>query len=609
MTRPSVAPSIAWEGDVLRSTQFDDLYHSSSGGLAEAQAVFLAGCGLPEAWAGRDAFAVGELGFGAGLNIVALLDLWRRSRPSDGRLQIFSVEAFPLARDDARRVLSAWPELGEAASALLAAWPRRASGFHRIELPGFDAVLDVAVMDVEQALAAWTGLADAWFLDGFAPSRNPAMWSDAVLAAVARRSASGARLATFTVAGAVRRGLEASGFAVEKKPGFGAKRERLEARLTGSARRRPHRSPRVAIVGAGIAGAALARALRRFCVAPAVVEAASPGAGASGNPAALVMPRLDAGDGPIGALYAQALARAVDLFAETPGAVLTRGVLQLEVDPKDAGRFDKVAESLLFEDGAVKRVDAEALTGLLGEPMTRGGLFLRDALVVDPARLLADWLSGAEHVGAAVGAIERLEGAWRLRDASGSDLAIADLVFIANGPAAAALLPGAALAPLRGQVSMADAAAPPALIGAGYAIPTREGVLIGATHDRDDVGIEVRAEDHRRNLERLASSAPALAHRLAAAAFSGRASTRAVTPDFLPIAGEGDASGLFVLGGLGSRGFCAAPLLAEHVAAVAFGAPSPLPRELARLVDPVRFAVRRERRLARSARVQAGALR
>ncbi len=147
------------------------------------------------------------------------------------------------------------------------------------------------------------------------------MWSDAVLAAVARRSAPGARLATFTVSGVVRRGLEANGFAVEKKPGFGAKRERLEARLTASPSARRRRGPSAAIIGAGVAGAALARALRRLGVTPLVVEAVTPGAGASGNPAALVMPRLDAGSGPIGALYAQALARAADLFALTPGAV------------------------------------------------------------------------------------------------------------------------------------------------------------------------------------------------------------------------------------------------------------------------------------------------
>jgi tRNA 5-methylaminomethyl-2-thiouridine biosynthesis bifunctional protein len=144
-------------------------------------------------------------------------------------LHIFSIEAHPITRDEAARALAVWPELGEAAQVLLDHWPGRARGFHRIDLPGFDATLDLAVMDVEDALAAWDGAADAWFLDGFSPALNPAMWREEILAAVAARSAPGARAATFTVAGAVRRGLAAAGFQVDKRPGFGRKKERLEA--------------------------------------------------------------------------------------------------------------------------------------------------------------------------------------------------------------------------------------------------------------------------------------------------------------------------------------------------------------------------------------------
>jgi tRNA 5-methylaminomethyl-2-thiouridine biosynthesis bifunctional protein len=603
MTPPAPAPTIVWDGGVLYSTQFSDLYRSRSGGLAEARAVFLAGCGLPEAWAGADDFVVGELGFGTGLNIAALLDLWRRTRPAGAHLRIFSVEAFPLPADDARRALAAWPEIGDPAAALLARWPRRANGFHRIELDAFGAVLDVAVMDVEDALGAWTGLADAWFLDGFAPSRNPAMWTDRVLGAVAHRSREGARLATFTVSGAVRRGLEAHGFTVARRPGFGAKRQRLEARLAPPAaprRRRP--AARAAIVGAGIAGAALARALRALGVDPLVIEAGEAGAGASGNPAALVMPRLDAGAGPIGALYAQALARSADTLAETPGAIIARGVRQLEVGPKDASRFDRIATSPLFEPGAVERLSAAVLSAALGEPVAVGGLFLRDACVIEPAVVLDGWLADVERVQASVCAIERAGAGWRLCDADGSEIAAAELVFVANSLEAAALIPGMPLAPLRGQVSFAAIHAPPPMIGASYAIPTREGVLVGATHDRGDASLEVRAQDHLRNLERLATSAPALARRLGAATLSGRASVRAVTPDFMPLAGE--AEGLFILAGLGSRGFCTAPLLAEHVVSLALGEPSPLPAALTALVRPDRFIMRRERRFARSGEVQ-----
>src|SRR5690606_20489391 len=168
-----------------------------------------------------------------------------------------------------------WPELAEAAAALTAAWPAGTPGFHRLDLPGFNATLDLAGGDAEWALNQWRGAADAWFLDGFAPSTNPGMWSDAVLDGVAARSAPGAAVATFTVAGVVRRGLTARGFAVEKRPGHGRKRERLEARLPGDRVESP--APTVAVIGAGIAGASAARALTALGLGGVVIEAETPG--------------------------------------------------------------------------------------------------------------------------------------------------------------------------------------------------------------------------------------------------------------------------------------------------------------------------------------------
>ena len=191
-----------WSPDgAPRSRRFDDVYFSTEGGLDEARAVFLAGCGLPDAWRGRPRFVVGELGFGTGLNILALLELWRRARPAGGRLDIFSIEAFPLSREDAARALGAWPERADLAGTLIRRWPT-AEGFHRIDFPGLDARLDLAVMEAAEALAAWDGRADAWFLDGFSPAKNPEMWREEVLALLAQRSAPGARAASFTIAGA-----------------------------------------------------------------------------------------------------------------------------------------------------------------------------------------------------------------------------------------------------------------------------------------------------------------------------------------------------------------------------------------------------------------------
>ncbi|MFC3067792.1 tRNA (5-methylaminomethyl-2-thiouridine)(34)-methyltransferase MnmD [Phenylobacterium soli] len=576
-----------------RSRLYGDVYFSTEDGLAETRAVFLEGCGLPGAWAGRRRFVVGELGFGTGLNIAALLDLWRRARPAGGQLHIFSIEAHPIAAEEAARALGRWPEIAEAAGPLVANWAGRARGFHRVELPELGAILDLAVMDVGQALARWDGAADAWFLDGFSPALNPAMWSEEILRLVAARSAPGARAATFTVAGAVRRGLAGAGFAVDKRPGFGRKRERLEARLPGEpAPASPVR--RVAIVGAGIAGAAAARAVRALGAEAVVVEAVGPGAGGSGNPAGLVTPRLDAGLGAPAELFARAFGRAVELFEAAPGAVVARGVLQLVQSPRDEARFAKIAASDLFEPGALALLDGAGAAERLGEAAP-AALAQETALAVAPARILQAWTGPT--IGGEVAALRPAGEGWALLDASGAELARADAVILAAGLATARLAPGLPLAAVRGQASWAEGVeAPAAAAWGGYVLPTPGGVLFGATHDREDEGTEVREADHARNLETLAAALPGLATRLAGHRLDGRASIRATTPDRLPVAGRGPADGVFLLTGFGSRGFSLAPLLAEHVAAEALGAPSPLPRDLAELVAPERFARRAARR-------------
>jgi tRNA U34 5-methylaminomethyl-2-thiouridine-forming methyltransferase MnmC len=220
---PAACVQVAWREGAPISPRFGEGYFGSADALAESRYVFLAGNGLPGRFA--PGFAVAELGFGTGLNALAAADAWRRAGLA-GALAYTAFEVAPLAAADMARALSPWPELAPLAAALVAAW---GEGRRRIALPGL--TLEVIEGDARETLPAWTGRADAWFLDGFSPARNPELWEPALLAAVAGHTRPGGTFATFTAAGAVRRALAAAGFAVERAPGHGRKRHMTRGQL------------------------------------------------------------------------------------------------------------------------------------------------------------------------------------------------------------------------------------------------------------------------------------------------------------------------------------------------------------------------------------------
>lgn len=218
MLSPETQPAgVDWrDGATPWSRRYGDIYFSPQDGLAETRHVFLAGNGLPERF--RPGFRMAELGFGAGLTALAAARAWI-ARGLPGSLAFTSFEAEPMAPADMARALAAFPELENLAHPLVAAWER---GARRIDLPGL--ALTVVEGDARATLPAWTGEADAWALDGFAPDRNPEMWEPGLLAAVAARTAPGGSCATYSAAGLVRARLAEAGFAVERVPGFGRKR-------------------------------------------------------------------------------------------------------------------------------------------------------------------------------------------------------------------------------------------------------------------------------------------------------------------------------------------------------------------------------------------------
>lgn len=218
------ANELEWRpGEVPVSTRFDDPYFSLENGLAETAHVFLAGNDLPARF--RAGFHVAELGFGAGLNLLATLQAWRCAN-IQGVLHYTSFEAFPMQPDDMIRAQSAFPELTEIARELAPCWR---AGRGVFSLP--DLRFELVAGDARQTATRWGGMADAWFLDGFSPAKNPEMWGDALLAAIGAHTAPGGTAATYTAAGFVRRGLTAAGFQVDRTPGYGRKRHMTRARL------------------------------------------------------------------------------------------------------------------------------------------------------------------------------------------------------------------------------------------------------------------------------------------------------------------------------------------------------------------------------------------
>lgn len=581
MPRLPPRPDLTWPdaGAIPYAREHDDVYFSGEG-LSEKRAVFLTGCGLPEAWAGRHRFTVGELGFGTGLNFLVLWDLWRRHQPSDqARLNYLTFEGALIAPADAARIHAAWPELADLSAQLRANWPDRARGVQRIHL-AHNVTLTIAIGDIAETLPQARGCIDAWFLDGFAPSKNAGMWSAATLCEVARLSAANARAATYTVAGEVRRNLEAAGFSLAKMPGHGRKKERLEARLT--ALRAPPRAPprRIAIIGAGIAGACAAHAfLRRGCEVHVYDQADAPGAGASGNPLALVMPRLDAADSPPARALVEAWLYARRFYpALGPDAAEALEAVHLPRGDKEALRFARLLsdppldESLLRPSGS--------------------GLAHLGALAVRPRVALSRLLEGATL-------------SFKARIASLADIE-ADMVIVCAGMGLAQLVADAP--PLTGRLGQVECAPLPgpasALADGGYVVQAFGDIVFGATFEPADGEPEVSERARMQNRETLARLRPDIAP----AVLASRAAIRATTPDRFPFAGappqkqkapDGTPAPSVtyrLIGGLGSRGFLWAPLLAESVASEAFGEPSPVETSVADCLDPGRFLARALRR-------------
>jgi tRNA 5-methylaminomethyl-2-thiouridine biosynthesis bifunctional protein len=296
MLNPLTPVHLQWNGDLPKAVEYEDIYFSAEDPRGEVETVFIEANQLPARFRHAQRFSIGETGFGTGLNFFLTLGAWRQHALPGAFLSYLSAEAHPLSPVDLQRALMAQGIAESDVREFLVQYPPPVSGLHRIHFPEDHVVLTLVYGDAAPEFARVRGKVDAWFLDGFAPSRNQALWNIAVFRQMARLSHAGTTLGTFTAAGQVRRDLTEAGFDVRRLPGFRGKRERLVGRFRSAGGSAAAPVERVAVIGAGIAGLSTTLALRDRGATVTVLDLHGVAARASGNPAALLSPHLSAGD-------------------------------------------------------------------------------------------------------------------------------------------------------------------------------------------------------------------------------------------------------------------------------------------------------------------------
>lgn len=627
------------------SRQFGDVYFSRDDGLGETRHVFLAGNDLPARFADLPAgsrLVIGETGFGTGLNFLCAWQLFDQLAPADACLHFVSVEKYPLTAADLQRALALWPELAPWSGQLLEQYRAIHPGFQRLVLDGGRVVLTLLIGDALQMLPQLDARIDVWFLDGFAPDKNPQMWTPPLFQELARLSAPGASLATFTSKGTVRRDLIEAGFAMRRAPGYGKKWEILCGRFEGHApaaekpwhARPPEPEARAALViGAGLAGCATAASLAARGWQVTLLERHEAVAQeASGNPQGVLYLKLSAHGTALSQLVLAGFGHTRRLLQHLQQGHDwdACGVLQLAFDAPEAGRQAKLAEA--FPADLLHSLSREQAEARAGVALPAGGLFYPDAGWVHPPALCRQLASHPRirlltHSEALE--LRRVDGHWQALDGERllAEAPVAILAGAAEVRRFAAELP---LKRIRGQISRLPQTARSAELACvvcaeGYVAPQRGGEhTLGASFDFHSQDCAPTAAEHAGNLELLREISADLAERLDTdrldpAQLEGRAAFRCTSPDYLPIVGPladpaafaetyavlgKDArqvpdspcpwrDGLYVNSGHGSRGLITAPLCGELLAAWLNDEPLPLPRAVAEACHPNRFLLRK----------------
>ena len=650
---PLAPLTLEWRGDVPIARDSGDIFFSTEDGLAESRYVFLEGNRLSERWRAQTTaqpFVIGEIGVGTGLNLCVTVAEWLTHRRPGATLHYVGLERAPFRPEDMRRALNHWPQLKPILNPLLARWPDPLPGCHRRYFPKWGLTLDLwwadatnALQDLASHSRAWI---DAWYLDGFAPSREPGPWQQRLYDAMARLSQAKATFATFTAAGEVRRGLAKAGFEAHKRPGFGSKRNSLCGTINSARATAPAitpwdlnpapRAPQQALVfGAGLAGAHAAFALARRGVAVTVLEAASVGSGGSSSLQGVTYTRLSHRHNPLTDFSLAGFSFAADHYEMLLGeGALTAnediglgGYVQLhEADEMLA----HLREVLPLAPAFARTLSASEIAALTGLAPRCGGIhYLRGGWLMPAAvchALLAHPLISLQTDCGPLSLSQGPGSGWQAVDVQGTVRAEADTVILATAHDTLQQpeLEWLPLTAIRGQTTHLPT--PPelaqlsvTLCDQGYLPTARAGLhCLGASFAPGDVGTDEREAEHAHNVDMMKTALPDLDLRAPDGGWQGHVAHRCNSNDYLPIAGPVpmldefnrryerlrhdrkrviDAPspvlpGLAVLTSLGSRGLSAAPLAAEMVADQLLGTLPAVPRYLQRALSPARFAER-----------------
>lgn len=637
------------------SSEFGDVYFSNDNGLSETRYVFLQQNRLPARFSHHDSdsFVIGETGFGTGLNFLATMQAFLEQAPQSGngsRLHFISFEKYPLTRDDLRKALAAWPELSSLSQDLIEQWPIPISGCHRLHFAGGRIRLDLWFGDIKDMLPLVPhraeGLVDAWYLDGFAPAKNPEMWTQALFDGLARLARENATISTFTCAGFVRRGLIAAGFAMKKTKGHGTKWamligercDKVPAQTIANHYARPvGRDGEIVIIGGGIASAMTALSLvERGRQVTLLCEDGEPATGASGNRQGALYPLLNGEHDALSRFYPQAFCyarqRLLALAERHPIAFELCGVVQLGYDDKSAAKLAKMNQGP-FSRELMHPLSTAEVEQVVGLPCGNSGVSYPLGGWLCPADLTRAALKEAQASGllqveyrTQVSAIAEQAEGWRVESQDGRHWQAPNLV-VAAGHQLPALLPFAELPlyPVRGQVSHVPTSASLSRLNTvlcydGYLTPAHnDHHCIGASYGRNQSSLEFRAEEQIQNQVRLQACLPdqCWPAEVDVSGHEARVGVRCASRDHLPVVGpvarlqgladhyaqlqrdQQDAKplplhpGLYVLGALGSRGLCSAPLCGELLASEICGDPLPQAADLLEALHPARYWVRK----------------